>query len=60
MKLSPVIKQPSAFPPLARSFAALATVLVFLARFGVVHEPDEGAAAHLFQLLLAPIFLLDL
>lgn len=35
------------------SAAALATVLVYLARFGVVHEPDEGTAAHIWQLLMA-------
>jgi len=48
-----MIKQPSAFLPLAMSLAALATVLLHLARFGVVREPDEGAAAHIWQLLMA-------
>ena len=53
MNLSKLIKQPSAFLPMAMSFAALATVLVTVAVFGVVHEADEGAAAHIFQLLIA-------
>ena len=53
MTLSSMIKQPSAFLPVALSFAALATVLLHLARFGVTHEPDEGAAAHIWQLLMA-------
>jgi hypothetical protein len=35
------------------SLAALATVLVYLAKYGVVREPDEGTAAHLWQLLMA-------
>jgi len=48
-----MLKRPSALLPLAMSLAALATVLLFLARFGVVHQEDEGTAAHLFQLLLA-------
>ena len=48
-----IIKQPSAFVPVVMSFAALATVLLHLARFGVVREPDEGAAAHIWQLLMA-------
>ncbi|HEX9305383.1 MAG TPA: hypothetical protein VGA31_13100 [Thermoanaerobaculia bacterium] len=53
MTLPAMIKQPSAFLPLAMSLAALATVLLHLARFGVVREPDEGAAAHIWQLLMA-------
>jgi hypothetical protein len=47
------MKQPSAFLPVAMSLTALAIVLGHAARFGVVHEADEGAAAHLFQLLMA-------
>lgn len=48
-----LIKQPSAYLPLAMSAAALALVLGHAARFGVVHEADEGTAAHLFQILMA-------
>jgi hypothetical protein len=48
-----MIKQPSAFVPVVMSCAALATVLQHLARFGVVREADEGAAAHIWQLLMA-------
>jgi len=48
----PSIKQPSGFLPLAMSLAALALVLGNVAIFGVVHEADEGAAAHIFQLLM--------
>ena len=34
------------------SFAALALVLGHAAIFGIVHEADEGTAAHIFQLLM--------
>jgi hypothetical protein len=47
------MKQPSALVPIAMSVAALALVLGNVAIFGVVHEADEGAAAHLWQLLMA-------
>ncbi len=48
-----LIKQPSAVVPLVLSSAALALVLGHAALFGVVHEADEGTAAHIFQLLMA-------
>jgi hypothetical protein len=48
----PSMKQPSAFLPLAMSLAALALALGNAAIFGVVYEADEGAAAHIFQLLM--------
>lgn len=34
------------------SLLALATLGIHIARFGAAREPDEGAAAHIFQLLL--------
>ncbi len=46
-------KQPSAFLPLAMSLVALAMVLAYVARYGVAHPADEGAVAHLWQLLMA-------
>lgn len=52
MNVSPM-KQPSALLPIAMSVAALALVLGHVAIFGVVHEADEGTAAHLWQLLIA-------
>ncbi len=48
----PSVKQPSALLPLLMSLAALAMVLGNAAIFGVVHEADEGAVAHIFQLLI--------
>jgi len=53
MPLSTMIRQPSAILPAALSLAALATVLLYLARFGPAPQPDEGAAAHIWQLLMA-------
>jgi hypothetical protein len=44
---------PSAWLPIAMSLTALAIVLTHIALFGTAREPDEGAAAHLFQLLIA-------
>jgi len=52
MNASTMMKQPSAFLPVAMSLAALATVLVHIALFGAAREADEGAAAHIFQLLI--------
>ena len=52
MKLSTIIRQPSAFLPVAMSLAALATLLVALAIGGAVRETDEGTAAHIWQLLM--------
>jgi hypothetical protein len=51
--LSTMMKRPSAFLPVAMSLGALGTVLVSLAVFGVVREPDEGTAAHIWQALMA-------
>ena len=48
-----IVKRPSAFLPLGMSFIALAVVLSSVAMFGVARESDEGAAAHVWQLLIA-------
>jgi len=47
------LKQASAWLPLGMSLAALALVLGHAAVYGVVHEADEGAAAHIWQILMA-------
>ena len=52
MTVSALLKQPSAFLPVAMSLAALATVLAHVVMFGVARETDEGSAAHIFQLLM--------
>lgn len=48
-----LLKHPSAFLPVAMSLGALATVLVFIALHGMAPQADEGAAAHIWQLLMA-------
>jgi|SRR5687768_17882889 len=48
-----LLKQPSAYLPVAMSLAALALVLGHAAIYGIVHEADEGAAAHTWQILMA-------
>ena len=54
MAFSKLLKQPSAFVPLLMSVGALAVLGIALARLGLqrIHQPDEGAAAHLWQLLM--------
>jgi hypothetical protein len=47
------LKQPSIFLPLTMSLTALALVLGRAAIYGVIHEADEGAPAHIWQLLMA-------
>lgn len=53
MNLPALWKHPSAFLPLLMSLGALSVVLIFLALHGPAQQPDEGAAAHLWQLLMA-------
>ena len=47
-----LLKQPTAFLPLTMSAIAITTLLIHLARFGVTREADEGAAAHIWQLMM--------
>ena len=47
-----LLKRPSAYLPLIMSAAGLTLVLVHAARYGIVHEADEGTSAHLFQILM--------
>ena len=47
------LRHPSGFLPIAMSLTALALVVGHIALFGIVHEADEGTAAHIFQLLMA-------
>ena len=48
-----MLKHPSAFVPLIMSGLALLAVAVALTVRGVQRQPDEGAAAHIWQLLMA-------
>jgi hypothetical protein len=46
-------KRPSAFVPISMSVVALVMVLATVAVSGVVQGQDEGAVAHLWQILMA-------
>jgi hypothetical protein len=48
-----IFKRPSALAPLLMSAAALAVIGVHVALHGTARQPDEGTAAHLWQLLMA-------
>jgi hypothetical protein len=48
-----LLRRPSAVIPVAMSVAALATVIGYAAMFGTARQADEGAAAHVWQLLMA-------
>ena len=48
-----MMRMPSALVPIAMSLAGLALVLTHVALYGAAREPDEGATAHLWQLLMA-------
>ena len=51
--MNPMIKHPSAWIPMTMSLASIIILLVSFAKYGLVHEADEGTAAHLFQILMA-------
>jgi hypothetical protein len=48
-----MLRYPSAFLPIAMSIGALAIVFLFLVIHGPAPQQDEGAAAHIWQLLMA-------
>ena len=48
-----LLKRPSGFLPIAMSVVALSLVIGYALMFGTARQADEGAAAHLFQLLMA-------
>ena len=48
-----VLRKPSAFLPVGMSLAALSVVFIHIALHGTARQADEGAAAHLWQLLMA-------
>ena len=53
MKPVTLLRHPSAFLPVAMSFVALATIIVFVSLHGTAPQPDEGTAARIWQLLMA-------
>jgi hypothetical protein len=53
MSVGMIIKKRSAFLPIAMSLGALVLLLWHVLAFGVVRQADEGAAARVYQLLMA-------
>jgi len=47
-----LLRRPSAFLPLIISGAFLVAFAIGIARGTLVHQPDEDAGAHLFQILM--------
>jgi hypothetical protein len=52
MTVRALLRNPSAYAPVAMSVAAIFVLAVALVS-GTARQSDEGAAAHLFQLLIA-------
>ncbi len=52
MTIRELLKRPKAFLPMVMSTAAVLTIVIHIARHGAAPQADEGAAAHLWQLLL--------
>ena len=53
MTVRALMDRPTGYLPVAMSVGALAMIVWFVAAHGVVHQPDEGAQAHLWQILVA-------
>ena len=53
MTFSSMLRKPSAFLPMVMSLIVVAVEWYSFARYGIVREPDENAAAHIFQILMA-------
>lgn len=52
MSVRSMVQRPSGYVPLLLSAAAALTIAVQLLTHGAAPSPDEGAAAHIFQLLM--------
>jgi hypothetical protein len=52
MSVTTLFRKPSGFLPVAMSSVALLLVLAHVATVGIEPQADEGAAAHLWQLLM--------
>jgi hypothetical protein len=53
MTVRALMQQPTGYVPVVMSVGALAMIVWFVAVHGVVHQPDEGAQAHLWQVFVA-------
>lgn len=50
---SGTLRHPSGFIPILMSLGAMTTIVVHLALHGTASQPDEGAAARIWQVLMA-------
>jgi hypothetical protein len=53
MTMLRLLKRPLGFVPVLLSAVALAAIALQLARHGTAPQPDENAAAHVWQLVMA-------
>jgi hypothetical protein len=53
MTVPMLLRKPSAIAPVVMSLAALVLVFTYIALHGTARQADEGAVAHLWQLLMA-------
>ena len=53
MNLLQILKRPSAFLPVVMSLAAIAAIVLYIALHGTAPQADEGAEAHVWQLMMA-------
>lgn len=54
--MSVLMRRPTAFVPMLMSLAAFAVVASYIVIYGVARESDEGAAVHIWQLLVCAQF----
>ena len=47
-----LLRRPSSIVPVVMSGFVIAATVWHLTRFGLVHQTDEGTAAHIFQILM--------
>ena len=52
MSISELLRRPSAYLPVAASAGAIVTIAAQIAVSGTAPQADEGAAAHVWQLLM--------
>lgn len=48
-----LLKRPSGFAPIAMSLLALSILILYVVTQGTAPQSDEGAAAHVWQILMA-------
>ncbi len=53
MTIPILLRKPSAFLPVAMSLAAFSVIFIHIILHGTTRQADEGAAAHLWQLLMS-------